>query len=79
MTLNPVILGQQDVSFNSLSIYSTIRNMDSYLWSLTGGTIQYGQGTNAVDVLLTTTGTIAVKCVNGVDSGTTILDINVPV
>lgn len=51
-TFFPVINSNSSACVNNISIYSVLNLLGStYLWSVTGGTIQTGQGTNQITVL----------------------------
>lgn len=53
----PVIAGPANVCVNSSgNIYSTAAGMSAYAWSVTGGTITAGAGTNAITVTWNTSG-----------------------
>lgn len=61
LTINPLpvptITGPAAVCLNSTGVYTTEPGMTAYSWSVpAGGTIQSGNGTNAITVLWTTTG-----------------------
>ncbi|HNR20772.1 MAG TPA: T9SS type A sorting domain-containing protein [Bacteroidia bacterium] len=74
VTANPSrpasITGNTSGVCNSLQNYSCAAstNATSYLWSVTGGTIQSGQGTQTVSVLWNATGTTGTLNVNGVNA-----------
>lgn len=67
-TLSPLISGENVPCANSLKTYSTdIIAGATYVWTVTGGTIQTGQGTNSIQVLWQ----------NGV-SGTVVVTVSTP-
>ncbi|MGA3014093.1 MAG: PKD domain-containing protein, partial [Bacteroidales bacterium] len=47
----PVITGPTTVCFNTAHLYSTNVGMTNYNWSVTGGTITSGAGTNSITVI----------------------------
>ncbi|MBK7854574.1 MAG: T9SS type A sorting domain-containing protein [Bacteroidetes bacterium] len=74
VTANPSrpasITGNTSGVCNSLQNYSCAAstNATSYLWNVTGGTIQSGQGTQTVSVLWNASGTTGTLNVNGVNA-----------
>jgi hypothetical protein len=62
----PIITGPTPVCQNSSGTYTTEPGMTGYVWTVTGGTITAGQGTNSVNVNWTGAGaqTITVTYVN---------------
>jgi hypothetical protein len=66
----PTITGPTPVCLNSSgNIYTTESGMTNYTWTITGGTINSGQGTNSISVTWTATGnqtlTITYTDING--------------
>lgn len=63
----PVITGQAAACLNTSGTYTTAAGMTGYTWTVSGGTITSGVGTNTVDVLWTVlgTGTISVNYTDG--------------
>ena len=57
----PTISGNSPVCLNSTNTYTTETGKSGYSWSVTGGTITSGTGTNAIDVTWTTSGTESVS------------------
>lgn len=66
-----------EVTYN---YYFTITNAVSYVWTITGGTIVSGQGTNAVDVIWTNVGDGDLQVVytneDGCESSPLVLDVD---
>jgi hypothetical protein len=53
----PTITGNTPVCLNSTNnIYTTEAGMSNYVWTITGGTIDAGQGTNSISVTWTSVG-----------------------
>lgn len=74
----PVITGNTQVYENHTQVYTTTSGMSGYTWTVTGGTIQSGQGTKSVQVLWGTVGggTIQVQTTFG---GCTVTSANVAI
>ncbi len=74
------ISGNTSVCANSLENYSvTAQTGATYTWSVTGGTISSGQGTNNISVLWGTsgTGTVSLTITNGCGNTNNTLNINI--
>lgn len=57
----PTINGPAEICYNSVAQYSSEISMTNYSWTVTGGTITSGQGTNAITVQWNTAGTQSVS------------------
>ncbi|MGE5406888.1 MAG: hypothetical protein ACM3NR_04165, partial [Methanosarcina sp.] len=69
----PLITGPSSACQGSTGkVYTTNSGMDSYTWSVTGGSITAGAGTKSITVTWTAVGTgiVSVTCVNGLCNGT---------
>lgn len=78
----PVIGGSASVCLNSTTTYSTLAGMSNYNWTVTGGTIVVGQGTNTINVNWTSNGaqtiTVVFTDLNGcVPAAPTVYNVNV--
>ncbi len=74
------ISGNTSVCENSLETYSvTSQTGATYNWTVTGGTISSGQGTNSINVLWGTagTGTVSLTITNGCGSTTNNINVNI--
>ncbi|MFZ4401953.1 MAG: T9SS type A sorting domain-containing protein [Bacteroidales bacterium] len=59
----PVITGPNPTCLNSSQIYTTQDNMTNYIWTVTGGTITSGIGTNTITVTWNTLGNQSVSVI----------------
>jgi ELWxxDGT repeat protein len=79
---NPIISGSNNVCASSQQNYSVTNvNNNAYTWTVTGGTINNGQGSNQITVTWGngTTGTVKLKQVNGVPCEFTTPDFTVTI
>ncbi len=66
--LDPTVLGETEVDPSPSYNYTAVAGATSYVWSVTGGTIQSGQGTNQIAVIwdgVNNTGNVEVTISNG--------------
>jgi len=77
-TLDATLTGATSVDGSSTYNYSTSTGLSSYVWSVTGGTMQSGQGTNEISVIWdggNATGNVQVTVGDGTCEETNDLDI----
>lgn len=61
---NCIIQGDSEVCADSPATYSVVSGAQSYVWSVSGGVIKSGQGTNSISVEWTTSGSVSVVVSN---------------
>jgi hypothetical protein len=74
---NCEIIGDAEVCSGTSATYSVAAGASNYNWSVTGGTILSGQGTNSISVNWTTSGTVSVNVSNQGSCGPTSCKLDV--